>query len=130
MRKQGVSMHRQAVLLQDVMSFREYIKEYMHPIWRRYLQHGFSYDEMLEFIIRELIWRNTQCVVENHHSSRYPYYNIFSELMYAMQHPTLEDVFRRLIKVPIVYGDVELYVMLGGRDLIIAYYIPQPLSFQ
>jgi hypothetical protein len=128
MLKRGVSMHKQAVLVQDVLSFREYLRPYIEEIWEPYGAHGFDYEQALAFIIRELIWVNTQCNVIGHDEG-YGYRMIYHNLQAVMQRPTLFECFKHLIRVPVVYGDAELVVALDGRDLVIMYFIPQPLQF-
>jgi hypothetical protein len=130
MRKHGVSLHRQAVLIQDVLSFREYIRPFLQPIFEPWAYQGYVYEHAIAFIIRELIWQNTQCIVTGHHPNHEPYCSIFDRLRMVMTRPTLEAVFQQLIKVPIVYGDAELVVALNGRDLTIMYFIPQPLEYR
>jgi hypothetical protein len=130
MRKHGVSMHKQAVLIQDVLSFREYLRPLLQPLFEPYGYQGFLYEEAVAFIIRELIWQNTQCIVTGHNPNCEPYSSVYDRLRMVMVRPTLEMVFKQLIKVPIVYGDAELVVALNGRDLTIMYFIPQPLEYR
>lgn len=123
-------MHRQAVLIQDVLSFREYIRPFLGPVFEPWTYQGLVLEKAIEFIIRELIWQNTQCIVSNHHQNKWGYRQIFDELHTAMMqpnHPPLEAVFQHLIKVPLIYGDAQMAVNLNGRDLTITYYIPRPL---
>jgi hypothetical protein len=120
---------RQAVLIQDVLSFREYIRPYLEPIFEPYGYQGFRLEKVIGFILRELIWQNTQCIVAAHDSNAWGYRAMFDQLQTAMQKPTLDGVFQHLLRVPKIYGDAELFVALDGRDLTILYFIPQPLRF-
>lgn len=125
-------MHRQAALIQDVLSFREYIRPFLGPIYEPWAYMGLGFEKAIEFIICELIWQNTQCNIERHDSNKWGYRQIFDQLHTVMlhaEHPPLEAVFQHLIKVPIIYGDACLTVSLSGRDLTILYYIPQPLRY-
>jgi hypothetical protein len=128
MHKHGVSMHRQAVLIQDVLSFREYIKPYLDSIWEPFELSGFLFERAIAWIICELIWENTQNAVVGHNSSD-SYRSAFYQLQNNMTHPTLFECFKHLIRVPKLYEYTELFVALDGRDLTIMYLIPQPLQF-
>ncbi len=129
MLKHGVSMHKQAVLIQDALPFMEFIRPYMESIFEPFAYSGFIYENALAFIFRELIWQNTQCLVIGHEPEASGLRVVYNLLQQAMQRPTLHECFKHFIRVPIVYGDAELLVALSGRDLTIMYFIPQPLHY-
>jgi hypothetical protein len=115
------------VLIQDVLSFREYIQPFLGPLYEPWAYQGLVLEKAIEFTIRELIWQNTQCIVSNHHQNKWGYRQLFDQLKTVMIQPPLEAAFQHLIKVPIIYGDAQMAVDLNGRDLTISYYIPRPL---
>jgi hypothetical protein len=125
--RQENNVHRQAALIQDILSFREYLGPLLQPIFEPWAYQGYLYEEAVAFIIRELIWQNTQCCVMGHEPNLEPYTSTFDRLRMSMHRPTLEAAFKQLIKVPVIYGDAELVVALSGRDLVIMYFLPQPL---
>jgi hypothetical protein len=125
-------MHRQAVLIQDVLSFREYIKPHLEPIMEVYYLQGHLFDPeaIIQYVIQEEIWMNTQMPLLNHERGRFPFTEIHANLKALMDRPSLSDVFNQLIRVPRIYGDSTLHVALNGRDLTISYTISQPLKFR
>lgn len=124
-------MFRQAMLVQDIAQLRAMIDPYIQKLLESFIHSidELNVDHLVEWIIKEELWRSYQLTAEGHWRNQLPESRIYHHVRGLLVKPTLEEIIQHFIRAPRLYGDAQIRVEVKGRDLYIYYYLNQQLHY-